>query len=168
MRRLSPSNFPWLDAWCAVKRRFGSSLATVHKKNRKKVMKSAILKIEPPLERQEDLLFNETKKNCLCLFYTTKMADTKQGKLGRFFFFTDWQILDCEINFAFISSGFYYLNSFILQTNECGLLRISLKMDSFCIVLIFLILDLMQECISISENRMSEWRYHSIHECDLF
>ena len=62
MRRLSPSNFPWLDAWCAVKRRFGSSLATVHKKNRKKVMKSAILKIEPPLERQEDLLFNETKK----------------------------------------------------------------------------------------------------------
>ena len=130
MRRLSPSNFPWLDAWCAVKRRFGSSLATVHKKNRKKVMKSAILKIEPPLERQEDLLFNETKKNCLCLFYTTKMADTKHGKLGRFFFFTAWQILDCEVNFAFISSGFYKLNAFIFQTNECGLLRISLKMDS--------------------------------------
>ena len=58
------------------------------------------------------------------------MADTKHGKLGRFFFFTAWQILDCEVNFAFISSGFYKLNAFIFQTNECGLLRISLKIDS--------------------------------------
>jgi len=50
-------------------------------------MKSAILKVEPPLEQQEDLLFNETKIMSLFMFYTTKMANTKHDKLDIFFFF---------------------------------------------------------------------------------
>ena len=40
-------------------------------------MKSAILKIEPPLERQEDLLFNETKKTVFVYFFTQPKWPTR-------------------------------------------------------------------------------------------